>query len=171
MHPLEQIRQALKTQLEEIPALQGRVYVERLRPFSSAQLPACAIFAREEVSLQKAAYWSDLRQVTFDIQLLAQGDESRLELDALRLLIEQRLTVTSELRAVCGSIEYLGARFEYEAEGECITGSAMLRYDIRYTFEPSVDESTLDDFLICHNTVRLDAPAPTAEDLIQLPQE
>lgn len=47
----------------------------------------------------------------------------------------------------------------------------VVSFEQRLSVSTPIDESTLDDFLICHNTVRLDAPAPSAEDHIQLPQE
>lgn len=146
MHPLEQIRQALKAQLAAVPALQGRVYVERLRPFSSAQLPACVIFAREEVPVQKVARWQETRQVPFEIQLVVQGDEPRLELDDLRAAIEQCLAANKALEDVCDQVDYAGVRFEYDADGEHITGSAILRFDIRYTYEPVMNPDDLTPF-------------------------
>lgn len=170
MHPLEQIRQALKTQLEAVPALRGRVYVERFRPFSSAQLPACVIFTREEVPVQKFARWQETRQVPAEIQLVVLGDEPRLELDDLRAAIEQCLAANKALEDVCDQVEYAGVRFEYDADGEHITGSAILRFDIRYTYEPMMNPADIVPFAGATVEVRpQDAGLPSTLQ-IELPQ-
>lgn len=132
------LRNKVKALLEEIPALQGRCYINRGRTFAPQELPAIGIYTRRSGAERYIDQWRDKKTTTLEIELHAVGkDEAVLaeQIDQLCLLVECVLFSDQTLGGVCEDIEHKSDEIETDADNAMVTIHCRMTYEVTVIFE------------------------------------
>lgn len=177
------IRKAVAAVLNGNTSAGANVFASRVRPVSSASLPAILVYANdEEVEVFNASPREYKRTLTLGIEIAARADDG-LD-DALDDIAQQVERIISENQTAGGASDYYlsGVHIELTGEGNSQHGSCILTYDVEYyTYDVSLgvagpgvpDENILEDFKRGGTTWRPNGAtedSPQAQDLFPLEQ-
>ena len=123
MHIRNQLRNAIGNELLTVASLEGRVYMSRVYPFSSAALPGVNVrFNSETISEEERANVSGgreiFRAVTIDVVVNLMGQDSDDEFDEISADIESTLYASDEIKCLAKDWVLASTEIEVLPEAE-----------------------------------------------------
>jgi hypothetical protein len=171
------IRAAIKAALVAGQAIENTENIFSNRTTKVKDVPALLIYTlNERAEIFDEAPRTLLRTLQLEIQIIVQDNAAMFDsLDAISEKITKifRTKDYQTLGGICNDVVYTGTTAAWDQDGEAVTGSAVMSYDVTYYTDEVDDGSSLVPFITADTTWTPEgstADSPHTEDKITLPE-